>query len=365
MQNNFHLIRFIAATLVLFGHCYPLSGRGYDYFTEISQGIFPTAHMGVCIFFIVSGYLVSQSLHNTALYKVKKDIDGNSQFKQNLRVVINFIWKRIIRIFPALIVILLLTVFVLGPICTTLPLSEYWKSSETYRYFKLIKLYPFVDNLLPGVFENLPEKGINGSLWTLPYEVTMYLCLALLQLVNLFPKRNLLLILFGVLSPIIIYLIFTYNPESLIPVIHLYFIQTLEFSMYFMAGTLLFLFDDKIPYKIALFGLMIFLWFGLGLLHITNPATIKIISFFALPYIILYLAKLKGKLNDFSKLGDFSYGIYLYAFPVQQMVIHFYGTNISITKMFLLSSAIVFPLSVLSWFLVEERAMKLKSIKIA
>lgn len=365
MQNNFHLIRFVAATLVLYGHCYPLSGRGYDYLTEISQGIFPTAHMGVCIFFVVSGYLVSKSLHNTAFYKVKKEADGSTSFKQNLSVVINFIWKRIVRIFPALVVVLLLTVLVLGPLCTTLPLSEYWQSSETYRYLKFVKLYPFVDDLLPGVFENLPEKGINGSLWTLPYEVTMYFCLAVLQLINLFSKRNILLIFFGVISPIIVFFIFNYNQQSLIPVIHLNFIQTLEFSMYFMAGTLFFLFDDKIPYHIGLFLLMIFLWFGLGLLHLTNPDTIKGISFFALPYMVIYLAKQKGKLNDFSKLGDFSYGIYLYAFPVQQAVIYFYGTNISILKMFLISAAIVLPLSILSWFLVEERAMRFKSIKIA
>jgi peptidoglycan/LPS O-acetylase OafA/YrhL len=66
MQNNFHLIRFIAASLVLYGHCYPLTGRGnYDYITIISQGIFPTSHMGVCIFFIVSGFLVSQSLQRS------------------------------------------------------------------------------------------------------------------------------------------------------------------------------------------------------------------------------------------------------------------------------------------------------------
>jgi peptidoglycan/LPS O-acetylase OafA/YrhL len=134
--------------------------------------------------------------------------------------------------------------------------------------------------------------------------------------------------------------------------------------MFFMAGTLLFLFDDKIPYSIAWFGLMIFLWFGLGLLNLTNSVTIKIISFFALPYIILYLAKLKCKLNNFSKFGDFSYGIYLYSFPVQQMVVYFYGTEISITKMFFLSSIIVLPLSILSWFLVEKPAMRLKLIKI-
>jgi peptidoglycan/LPS O-acetylase OafA/YrhL len=109
---------------------------------------------------------------------------------------------------------------------------------------------------------------------------------------------------------------------------------------------------------------MIFLWFGLGLLHITTPFMVKIISFFALPYMVLFLAKNKGKLNDFSKLGDFSYGIYLYSFPIQQMMVYIYGTNISIIKLFLLSMLIVLPLSILSWFLVEKPAMKFKSLRI-
>lgn len=74
MQNNFHLIRFIAASLVLYGHCYPLTGRGtYDYLTIISQGIFPTSHIGVCIFFIVSGFLVSQSLMRSTRSNLQKN----------------------------------------------------------------------------------------------------------------------------------------------------------------------------------------------------------------------------------------------------------------------------------------------------
>jgi peptidoglycan/LPS O-acetylase OafA/YrhL len=89
---------------------------------------------------------------------------------------------------------------------------------------------------------------------------------------------------------------------------------------------------------------------------------IKTISFLALPYIVLYLATLKGKLNDFGKMGDFSYGIYIYTFPVQQMIVQFYGTEISISKMFMMSFLIVLFLSILSWYLIEEKALRLKSL---
>jgi peptidoglycan/LPS O-acetylase OafA/YrhL len=79
---------------------------------------------------------------------------------------------------------------------------------------------------------------------------------------------------------------------------------------------------------------------------------------------VLYLANLKGKMNNFSKLGDFSYGIYIYAYPIQQMIIYFTTTNISILKLFSLSSLIVLPISILSWYFVEERALKYKSLNI-
>jgi peptidoglycan/LPS O-acetylase OafA/YrhL len=344
MQNNFHLTRFIAATLVLYGHCYPLTNRGtYDEITLLSQGIFPAAHMGVCIFFIVSGYLVSQSL-------------------QNSPTIINFIWKRIIRIFPALIVVIIICVAVGGFFFTTLSLKEYWQNPETYRFLKLIKLYPHVGYTLPGVFKTLPIKDVNGSLWTLPYEVTMYLFLVVLQLCGLFSKRNIILFLFFFSFPFTTYLFFNYHPTRLIPILHLTFTDTLEFGIYFMTGTLMNFFKDIIPFRFRYFAIMVLLWFGLGLVHITTPIMIKTISFLALPYIVLYLAILKGKLNDFGKMGDFSYGIYIYAFPVQQIIVQIYGTEISIAKMFMMSFSIVLLLSILSWYLIEEKALRLKSL---
>lgn len=342
MQNNFHFIRFIAASLVLFGHCYPLTGRGtYDYLTLSSQGIFPTAHMGVCIFFIVSGYLISQSL-------------------QNSPTISNFLWKRILRIFPALIVVIIICVCIIGTIFTNLTPNEYWRSPELLNFLKLIKLYPNVGFTLPGVFKNLPEKDVNGSLWTLAYEVTMYLFLVILQLCGIFSRRKIILYLYIMLFPIVVYIFFYYHTTKPIPILHLSFTYTIEFGLYFMAGTIMFLFKDKIRYNLLYFVAMIFLWFGLGFLHITTSIMIKTISFLALPYIVLYLAMFKGKLNNFGKIGDFSYGIYIYAYPVQQMIVQFYGVEISILKMFTMSFLIVLTLSILTWYLIEERALRLK-----
>ena len=346
MQNNYHLIRFIAASLVLYGHCYPLLGRGNnDYLTIASRGIFPTSHMGVCIFFIVSGFLVSQSL-------------------QHSKTVVNFIWKRIIRIFPGLIIALLFCVFIIGALCTTLSLSNYFQSLETYRYFKILKLYPYFSDMLPGVFENLPKKSVNGSLWTLAYEITMYLFLVFLQLIGVFSKRNIVLILCIIAFPAAGYMIFTLNPISQIPILHLSITDMLEFGIFFMMGTLLNLFHDKISYKFPYFLFMVIIWFGLGYFGITKSIPIKIISFLALPYMVIYLANLKGRINDFGKMGDFSYGIYIYAFPVQQTIIYFGGITISVFNLCILSALIVLVLSILSWHLIEKNGLKYKYLQL-
>lgn len=344
MQNNYHLIRFIAASLVLYGHCYPLIGCGNnDHLTIASRGIFPTSHMGVCIFFIVSGFLVSQSL-------------------QHSKTVVDFICKRIVRIFPALIVSLLFCVFVVGTLCTRISLSNYFQSPETYRYFKILKLYPYFSDRLPGVFENLPEKSVNGSLWTLAYEITIYLFLVFLQIIGVFSKRNIVLILCIITFPVACYMIFTLNPVRQIPILHLSITEMLEFGVFFMMGTLLNLFNDKIPYKFPYFLFMVIIWFGLGYFGIMKSISIKIISYFALPYIVNYLANLKGKINDFGKMGDFSYGIYIYAFPVQQTIIYFSNTTISVFNLFNSSALIVLVLSTLSWYLIEKNALKYKHI---
>ena len=91
-----------------------------------------------------------------------------------------FLWARALRIYPALVVMVLLTVFGLGLFFTNLPLASYFSKLETYRYLlKNTTLVTGVTYSLPGVFETVPAKGaINGSLWTMPFEIWMYLTLA-------------------------------------------------------------------------------------------------------------------------------------------------------------------------------------------
>jgi peptidoglycan/LPS O-acetylase OafA/YrhL len=128
------------------------------------------AEIAVNVFFVLSGYLVTRSLlgHND---------------------ILDYILARALRIYPALIVLVLLTVFVLGPLTTTLALDDYFNTRSVYGYlvYDSVALSLFHTRFeLPGVFENLPYAGIvNGSLWNLPWEMLMYGLLAVLFLTRL------------------------------------------------------------------------------------------------------------------------------------------------------------------------------------
>ena len=122
---------------------------------------FSLGEMGLDMLFVTSGFLVTASL------VVRQDL-------------IAYLWARILRVYPGMWVMLVLTVFVLAPALTTLPRRDYYASPLTWEYFrKCATLIGGVRYSLPGVFETVPLKGeFNGSLWTMPVEVRMYLYLA-------------------------------------------------------------------------------------------------------------------------------------------------------------------------------------------
>ena len=129
-DNNFNLIRIVAALVVLVTHSFALVGESIG----MTIGL-----IAVDVFFIVSGFLVTASLLTR-------------------QSTIEFLWARALRIFPALLVMLLLTVFVLGPFFTSLPLSSYFSDRTTYDYLlKCSTLFTGVVYKLPGVFTTPTE----------------------------------------------------------------------------------------------------------------------------------------------------------------------------------------------------------------
>jgi peptidoglycan/LPS O-acetylase OafA/YrhL len=334
-------LRFLGAFLVLWGHTFVLCygpGGGEGYLSELLRPV--TAYraglpgIGVALFFVLSGYLVTRSYLN----------------RQSLLV---YMEARILRIYPALWVNLLLLTLVMGPAVTSLELQDYFSHRGTWAYLLYnAPLFPDVMHRLPGVFLDNPRAGgINGSLWTLPVEVRMYLLVAALGFCGVLAKRpvfNLVaaaLVIFYIVAPEHFFLLHKTAHERL--------------GLYFLLGAVFYINAKYIPLNLT--GLLL-LSTALGAMYFAavRPTGFNAVYATWFSYLILYLSfHPKLKLPDLGKHGDFSYGLYLYAFPVAQICILLLGAD-NPWLILLLGFIITMLLAVFSWFAVEKPALRLK-----
>jgi len=337
-DNNFNLIRLIAASAVLVSHCFALSSGSPDYEPlRLTVGV-TIASIAVDVFFIASGFLVTSSLLSR-------------------RSVSAFIRARALRLYPALIVAILLTVAVLGTYFTTLPLPQYLISRETLSYLAHnASLLLGVRYDLPGVFEQNPYRNaVNGSLWTLPFEIRMYLILAALWAVTGFMKDFrqrafdcATIALF--LASGVAYIVTGLAPSESDNFLRLFYM--------FFTGAAYFVCRDRVSLSggaawallltmvlAALHGQFFFPIYCIGLAYI----------FFALAYLP------GGFIRRFNLLGDYSYGVYIYAFPVQQAIAALIP-GVTASTLLTLSGFATLLLAVLSWHFLEKRALALKDL---
>ncbi len=136
-------------------------------------------------------------------------------------------------------------------------------------------------------------------------------------------------------------------------------LQVIENGLFFLSGSLIYLFNDKIRYD-SKYALALTLSMIACLLISPNAA--RLFYFIAFPYLVFYLAFLPSKLNSFGKYGDFSYGIYIYAFPVQQWLIDSLGLSLGVPIMSILSFLLTLILAWFSWNFVEKKALSYKDL---
>lgn len=341
-NNIFDYIRVIAAIAVIIAHCYPLF-FGIGISDPITQKILRTTTLGgvaVAIFFILSGFMITQSMVNSK---------NNKQF----------ICKRLIRIFPALIVMLLLTIFVLGPIVYEGNIIDYLKNASVWKYFfNNINLFGNTAYSIEGVFENNPyPSAINGSLWTLKHEFIAYIFLILLSYCGILKNRKIVLGITGL--SIITYVLnikFTpiFNSLNNIGVI-MEMTEFVKLIMFFFIGTTIYLYKDKIKmnFKYFVFACIIL---SLG---ICLNAT-KYVMILAVPYILMYIGTFKFKKDILSKIGDFSYALYIYAFPIQQLIVFYLKDKINIWIYMLLSVLLTMIIAIITTVVIDNNVKKLK-----
>ena len=328
MDNSLNFIRYIAALSVLIGHSFTLYG-----YKTISIFSIHLGRLSVFIFFIISGYLIAKSWDKTP----------------NLLI---FLKKRVLRIFPALVICIFFTVIFLGAAVTVLPLKDYFSSLQTYRYFLNDILY--IIYTLPGVFKNLPYPNIvNGSLWSLPVEFFMYLYVAFIGFV--FSAKR---VLYAISLFIFIILFFYTTKDIVIYNVNLKAIYL--FGIFFIMGAIIYKYglEKYLTFKNAIFSVIILI--AAYLLNLN----ILYFMWFVLPIIVLTFGLKKGSFitTKFQK-NDYSYGLYIYAFPIQQTILYFFP-KINFTLYTLSSILITHIFAVLSWHIIEKKALSLKNIKI-
>lgn len=322
-DNNFDVLRLFAAAIVLVSHSFFLAGVDDPFgdWTGITLG-----GLGVALFFAMSGFLILKSWS----YRP---------------VVGDFTRKRALRILPALWVAILLTTFVMGPIVTELSLVDYLLDPGTWRYAILGCALITFGGVLPGVFEDNPyPDAVNGSLWTLPIEASAYVMVAVLGMVGALRRSWTLPTLFAIALAVA----FAVQENEVLMHLRLY--------AFFLAGMVMYAFRDRVVLSWPIAVVALVAWAA----SFNTPALV-VVSATALPYVVFVFAyRTPRSLRRIVAFGDVSYGLYIYAFPVQQLIALAIGDSVEWWQILLIAAPISWLLGLASWRLVERPALRHK-----
>lgn len=323
--SGFDYMRVVLALGVICWHASLTSYGGTVHSWLADLVLFPLAIFILPMFFSLSGFLVAGSLERSKTF-------------------LTFLGLRVFRIMPALAVEVLLSALILGPLLTTLPLWDYFRDPQFHAYF--LNVVGDIHYLLPGVFVSNPFPLVNGQLWTVPYELACYIALTLLALTGIFQQRSWLF-----LSLIAFYAAQVGN-TLLRTNVEMKGAGGSTLVMSFIAGLVLYRYRERIAWSLRLFLLAGAV--SVALIFVPNG-----VRFSALPiaYVTMYLGLRNPPRNRIVLSGDYSYGLYLYGFPVQQAIMaispalrHWY-----LNLLLAIPCAIVVAAG--SWWLVERPAL--------
>lgn len=332
-DNNFNLLRLLAAFAVLISHSFAMLGHPEPFAATVGKNL---GAMAVDIFFVASGFLVGASLIRA----------------QNVG---DYLLARALRIFPALWVMLLLTVLVLGVVFTRLETTVYLSELQTWRYlWKNLFLMSGVEFYLPGLFEANRLQGIvNGSLWSMIYELSMYVLLLLSWVIYAYLRKVLHARLAFIAAVIGLLLSLWITDQNYV----LEHKQLLRFSWFFFIGTAFYLLRNQIRLSTKLMVLIAVLG---GIALAISGHHFLMLYYLALPYCLFYLAYIPvGKLRLYNRFGDYSYGVYLYAFPIQQALV-FIFPDWSVLTLIFVAGSFTLILAICSWHWIEQPALQLR-----
>ena len=333
--NAIGLLRFSLAALVIVHHTRVLGGFGEDPVLRFSRGQADLGVFAVAGFFAISGFLVTRSAERSSTAR--------------------YLWHRALRVFPAFWVCLIVIALGFGPLMWLHEhgtLSGYGTSADASplgylaNNFYLLINQVRIDGLLSG---NPYPTAINGSLWTLAYEFSWYFVVALAAAAGLFRRR---LAIFALIAFLVGSYLLAADPLGGIPVIG--YALSSRFGLAFSLGMAAYLWRDRIPLDDRLAVVA-----GLAFVVTLRFGFFSTIGMAALAYGVLWAAW-RLPFRRFGTRIDLSYGVYIYAFPVQQTIALFGGHALGAPLFLAASLAGTLPLAFLSQVVVERPALRLK-----
>lgn len=326
--------------MVVFTHTWVVLGMP----EENTETIWFNNYWVLAVFFGLSGFLITGSALRLSLK--------------------NFIINRSLRIVPALGVDVVFCALVLGPLITSVTLRAYFSDAEFRSHF--LNIFGYVHYQLPGLFEDHPSDRVNTSLWTVPYEIGCYVIMSGFIVTGALQKR------WVPLCCVVAIVILGFVAAAL-PDMQAQHHRTSEIVMgrgsrlfvCFVLGILAYLYRHSIPYDGRLFAACVALCIAIA--AFVDPASpvgqfwfLNAVAGPPLVYIMAWLGVTRLPKLPFFHRGDYSYGIYLYGFPIQQLVYQFCPDVRSVAGHFALSAPPIVLFAACSWHLVEYPILKMR-----
>jgi peptidoglycan/LPS O-acetylase OafA/YrhL len=340
---GFDLLRVVLAIAIFYTHANWAAGHGGgEIFVTLNahNHVAPHSWEGwrrplltsyVPAFFALSGFLVTGSALRT-------------------KVVSTFLAFRGLRIFPALTIEVALSALLLGAATTNLPLAKYFSNPDFFRYFG--NIFGWITFTLPGVFINNPAQGVvNASLWTLPSEFDCYFITAILMATGLIYRRIAISLVFlsltAILVPMNLFTNFSVVPTKL---------PGYAITYYFFMGVMFYHWREFIPKSWLIFGISAVASYGLQYSHHAVFLAPIFVTYFTLFFGLLEIPKI-----PILSSGDYSYGIYLYGFPITQAVVFLVpGARGNNWMTLVLSLILTCGFAAFSWHMIEKPTLTLK-----
>jgi peptidoglycan/LPS O-acetylase OafA/YrhL len=357
-SNAFGFLRLTLAVLVVFSHSFRLGGFGIDRLEAFTKGRYTIGLVSVAMFFVLSGFLICRSGLGS-------------------RSVPRFLWHRFLRIFPAYWVCLAVCACVFAPLVAFTEFGTFLgvfsaprNSPQSFMLsnaglfhlngFSIRGLMSISPDSIAGLLTHNPfPRAINASLWTLPFEVSCYLAVAGLAAIGVLRRTR--FIVLAIFAGLWCLYCFDYvNPDGFwrcFPYIGMRPLVML--CLFFSAGCICFLYREKIAHSIALFVI------SLVALVVSLPVGVfGLVAPIAMTYAFLWLA-FTLPFARFDTKGDFSYGTYIYAFPVQQGLALLRIQDEGFGLYFTCSLLLTLVLGFLSYRLIEAPCLRWKTVKMS